>query len=130
MIVLLDTCVLVDALNHRAGRQEFLLNLVAQGHTLASCAITVAEIYAGMRPREAQITADWLGSLRYLDTPEPTAKMGGDLRAAWKSKGHTLSATDTLIAAVAIAHGATLATDNLKDFPMPELRLLPLPRPN
>jgi predicted nucleic acid-binding protein len=130
MTVLLDTCVLVDALNHRAGRREFLLDLTAQGHVLASCAITVAEIYAGMRPNEARKTAAWLASLRYFDTPESTAKLGGELRAAWKRKSRTLSATDTLIAAVAIDHGLTLATDNLKDFPMTELRFLPLPKPN
>lgn len=130
MTVLLDTCVLVDALNDRAGRRELLLELVTQGHVLASCAITVAEVHAGMRPQEAPKTTAWFARLRYFDIPAQTARLGGDLRAAWKKKGKTLPATDTLIAAVAIDNNLTLATDNLKDFPMPELRFLPLPRPN
>ena len=130
MIVLLDTCVVVDALNGRTGRRELLLELVTQGNVLASCAITVAEVHAGMRPPEAQKTAAWFGRMRYFDITESTAGLGGDLRAAWRKKGRTLPATDTLIAAVAIANHLVLATDNLKDFPMPELRFLPLPKPN
>jgi len=35
---------------------------------------------------------------------------------------------DLTIAAVAITNGLRLATDNPKDFPMPELRLQPFPR--
>ena len=129
MTILLDTSVLVDALNDRMGRRETLLDLVVKGHQLASCAVTVAEVHAGLRPSEAQRTAAWLARLRYVDIPQQTAKLGGDLRAAWRRKVRMLSATDTLIAAVAIENDLILATDNLRDFPMPELRLLSLPKP-
>jgi len=59
-------------------------------------------------------------------------------RPAWRaSKGPSatyggsrivpLSLPDTTIAAVALANDLMLVTGNLKDFPMPELRLYPLP---
>jgi predicted nucleic acid-binding protein len=40
-----------------------------------------------------------------------------------------MAITDSLIAATAIDHAAVLVTGNAKDFPMPEVMLLPLPRP-
>jgi predicted nucleic acid-binding protein len=39
----------------------------------------------------------------------------------------TLTLADTIIAAIALEHGCTLMTDNLKDFPIPELSHYPLP---
>jgi predicted nucleic acid-binding protein len=47
----------------------------------------------------------------------------GLLKREWAAKGVTLSVADCLIAAAAIAHGCTLITDNIKDFPMKELSL-------
>jgi predicted nucleic acid-binding protein len=130
MIVLVDTNVLIDALNERGGRREFLVSLAAQEYELASCAITVAEIYAGMRPNEAKKTTAWLDALEYFETRESTAKLGGELKYTWAKKGHNLSLPDTLIAAVAIENNLAVATDNVKDFPMPELKILTPPRPH
>jgi predicted nucleic acid-binding protein len=124
----LDTSILVDALRNRQGRREFLDQLILQGAKLASCAITVAEIHAGMRAHENTKTTQWLATLEFFETTQGIAKFGGDLKAAYARKGVTLSLTDTLIAAVAIENDLTLATDNVKDFPMPEVRLLPLPK--
>ena len=52
--LLLDTSVLIDAINDRKGRRLFLRGLVEQGNILACCAINVAEVYAGMRPKEEE----------------------------------------------------------------------------
>jgi predicted nucleic acid-binding protein len=130
MIVLLDTNILIDILNNRWDRRAYFTQLTEDGVTFASCAVTVAEIYAGMRPKEAGITAELLESLDYYETTASAAKLGGELVATWAKKGRTLSLTDTLIAAVAMEHGLAIATDNVKDFPMPELQLVAVPRPN
>ena len=127
MIVILDTSVLIDLLNGRRQRMTFVRNLLQQGHRLASCAVTVAEVYAGMLPAEAAATDELLGGLEYFHTSRITAQRAGRLKAFWARKGHTLGLPDVLIAAVALEHGLTLATDNGKHFPMPELKLLPLP---
>ena len=130
MTILVDTCVLVDALNERSGRRELLLDWISQGHKLASCAVVVGEVYAVLRAKEHARTRAWLQLMNYFEIRQETAKLGGDIKADWAKKGHTLSLTDTLIAAVAIENGLTVATDNVKDFPMPELRLLTPPRPH
>jgi predicted nucleic acid-binding protein len=127
MIVLLDTSVLIDVLNGRRQRLEFVRDLMQQGHLLASCAITIAEVYAGMLPAEAEATEELLGGLEYFATSRIAAQRAGRLKAVWAKKGQALGLPDVLIAAVAMEYGLTLATDNRKHFPMPELKLLALP---
>lgn len=48
----------------------------------------------------------------------------------YRARGLQLPATDCLIAATAHEHGALVITRNVKDFPMPEVTLLPLARPS
>jgi predicted nucleic acid-binding protein len=127
MTILLDSSVLIDVLNHRKGRQKFLHELVSRNDRLACCAVTVAEIHAGMRAPEARDTEELLSSLDYIDTTRGAARRAGLLKSAWAKKGVALSLPDVLIAAVAIEHDLALATDNLKYYPMPELRLIALP---
>jgi predicted nucleic acid-binding protein len=127
MTILLDTNVLIDVLNRRKGRREFLSELVSRNDRLACCSVTVAEVYAGMRTAEAGDTNELLNSLEYFDLSRNAARRAGLLKGAWARKGITLELPDVLIAAVAIEHDLALATDNRKHYPMPELRMIPLP---
>lgn len=122
-----DTNVLVDALNGKRGCRELLRDLVFRGHQLACCDITLAEVYAGMRPHEAKRTDAFLDSLAWHETSRKIARRAGGLLFEWAREGITLSLTDALIAATALEHGLTLITQNRKHFPMPELSLYPLP---
>ena len=124
---LLDTSVIIDALNDKRGRRELLLNLVKQGHLLACCPINVTEIYAGMRPKEEQATEEFLRSLEYYHLTWPVARLAGLLKRDHSRKGTTLTVADAAIAAVALVYELTLMTDNGKDFPMKDLTLYPLP---
>jgi len=127
MTILLDTSVIIDALRRRRGRREYLGTLLGAGHDLACCAISVAEVYSGMRPEEVLATGRFFDDLLYVEMSREAARNAGELRAKWRQRGKTLSLPDALIAAVALAENLTLATDNVKDFPMPDLRLLDLP---
>lgn len=120
---LLDTAVVIDVLNDRRGVNAWLQTLLQERESLACCAITVAEVYAGMRPKEQDATDGLLSSLAYLDISRDMARRAGRLRAEWASKGHTLALADTLIAATAMGHGVGLITHNARHFPMPELEL-------
>jgi predicted nucleic acid-binding protein len=123
----LDTSVIIDALNDKRGRRELLLGLVRQGHLLACCPINVTEIYAGMRPKEETATEEFLRSLEYYPLTWPVARLAGLLKRDYGRKGTTVTIADATIAAVALVHELTLMTDNVKDFPMKELTLYPLP---
>ena len=124
---LLDSTIIIDVVNGRNGRAELLENLISQGVLLGCCAINVTEVHMGMRPHETKKTEDFLESLEFYPVTREIAKYGGELYRRWRQKGRTLALPDLTIAAVAITHGLSLATDNPKDFPMPELRLYPLP---
>ena len=125
-VFLPDTSILIDTLKRNPRRVNLLRSLLAQGHSLACCAVSVGELYAGMRETEAAATAQLVSTLLWVDTSLPVARKAGELRNEWARKGKTLSLTDTLIAATALQYGLTLITDNRKDFPMPELTLHPL----
>jgi predicted nucleic acid-binding protein len=123
---LLDTSVIIDALNNKRGRRELLLNLVKQGHLLACCPINVTEVYAGMRSKEEEATEEFLRSLEYYHLTWPVARLAGLLKRDYGRKGATITVADATIAAVALVHELALMTDNVKDFPMKDLLLYPL----
>ena len=125
-VFLPDTSVLIDTLKRKPLRTKLLRGLLSQGHSLACCAVTVGEIYAGMHPGEAASTEEFLSTLLWVETPFAVARKAGALRYEWARKGTTLTLTDTLIAATALHYDLTIITDNQKDFPMPELKLHPL----
>jgi predicted nucleic acid-binding protein len=124
---LLDTTVIIDAINNRNGRSKLLDKLIGLGILLACCPINVTEVYMGMRPNEAEKTQELLASLEFYPVTWEIAKYAGELYREWRQKGQTLALPDLTVAALAISNGLQLATDNPKDFPMPELRLYPLP---
>lgn len=49
------------------------------------------------------------------------------LKRDYSQKGQTLSLAHTIIAAVALEYKLTLITNNLKHYPMPQLKLYLLP---
>jgi predicted nucleic acid-binding protein len=126
-IYLVDTSVIIDALNNKRGRSELLAGLAEQGHLLACCPINVTEVYAGMRQEEQSRTAELLESLRFYPVTFPIARLAGYLKRDFGRKGVTLALSDVTVAAVALYHNLTLITDNAKHYPMEELSLYPLP---
>jgi predicted nucleic acid-binding protein len=127
MQLLLDTSVLIDALRLRRRRRQWLAELVRAGHTLATSALNVAEVYAGMRPSEEAETKAFLSALECYEITASVAEVAGRLKSQWSKKGRTLTLADMLVAAVALQQGCPLATDNGRDFPMPKLQLYELP---
>jgi predicted nucleic acid-binding protein len=125
---LLDTCVIIDALNDKRNRPALLFELLNAGHLLACCPINVTEVYAGLRPREENATAEFLASLQYYPISRAAARVAGLLKRDHARKGISLNLGDATIAAVALDGKLTLLTDNIEDFPMEGLLILPLPK--
>ncbi|MGA2214636.1 MAG: PIN domain-containing protein [Bryobacteraceae bacterium] len=123
-IYLLDTPIVIDALNQKRGRWAAL---VEAGDTLACSVVTLTEIYAGIRPKEFAFTERFLDGLEHYELDSHLAHYAGLLKNEWAKKGRSLAVVDLIIAATALAHNLVLMTDNREDFPMTELTLYPLP---
>lgn len=120
-VYLPDTSVLIDALNDKRGRSESLSELVEAGHMLASCPVTVAEVFAGMHESEAEQTAELIDRLEFFELTPEISRKAGRLNYDWARKGITLGLADVMLAATVLHHELVLITDNEKHFPMPEL---------
>jgi predicted nucleic acid-binding protein len=123
---LLDTSVIVDALNQKRGRWQLLGSLVEAGDTLACSVVTLTEIHAGVRPKEIALTQQFLDAMEHYHLDSRLARDAGLLKNEWAQQGQTLGVVDVIIAATALAHNLVLMTDNRKDFPMTQLALYPL----
>jgi tRNA(fMet)-specific endonuclease VapC len=125
LIVLLDTTVLVDALRGKVECLVLLEELTVSGHTVATSAMNIGEVYAGMRVGEETRTDRFLDSLACYPLTKEIAHRAGGLRSQWARKGRRLELADMMVAATALEYGAALMTENRKDFPMDGLRFYP-----
>lgn len=121
-LLLLDTTVLIDALRGKpaAGR---LHDLRDTGEVPLVCAVNVEEIWRGLRPGEEPAVRRFFQGLRILPLGVAEGQRAGAWRRDHAVRGITLHQADCLIAAAAVSAGATLATGNPADFPMPDLRV-------
>ena len=117
---------LIDWLKGRVNASRLLADLEAAAEPLGINAISVAEVFSGAPPDAAVIANEHLSKLEYWAMDYGVSRMAGLLRYKYLREGRPLSAPDTLMAAHAISLDATLVTGNVRDFPMPELKVLRL----
>lgn len=122
-LYLLDTTVLVAHLRGHEAVTRLLRGLIADQHSLGTSCVNVAEVERGVRPKERRMTATLLARLRFLETTREAAKRAGRYQADFEKRGVTIHTADALVAGTARAHGAILLTDNVRDFPMRDIRV-------
>ena len=113
--LLLDTDVLIDYLRGQAKAVTFIDGLT--DHQILS-AITVAELYAGVRDGPERTALDaFVAAFEVVPVDDAIAIQGGLYRRDF-GKSHGVGLADALIAATAESRGATVVTFNQKHFPM------------
>lgn len=120
----LDSTVLIAYLRDIPPMASVLQRLLADGHTLGTTCVNLAEIERGLRPRERKRTQSLLDRLRFLETDREGARRAGSYQAEWAKRGRTIHTPDALVAGTARAHGAVVLTHNTVDFPMVDLRVV------
>lgn len=114
-ILLFDTDVLIDYLRERAIAVEYLESLFEPPSVSA---ITVAELYAGVREgKERKVVEKFIENLIIVPVSQEIAVKGGLFRRDY-FKSHGVGLADAIIAATAEAEKATIVTLNKKHFPM------------
>ncbi len=113
---LVDTTALIDFSKGHEPARANIQRRIDQGETLALCAVSVAEFYAGIGPYTHPELDAFVMALDYWDISPSVAIQAGRLRYTAARAGRVLSTTDTLIAALAVHRDVVVLTDNIKGY--------------
>lgn len=122
VIWMLDTNTLIYLINRKPGYERVARRMSGRSPgELRMSAITLAELRFGIarseRPRENEaLLEELLGLVPADDFPADAAHDFGEIRAALSRRGQTIGPYDLLIAAHARHAGATLVTDDEREF--------------
>ncbi|HEX8360165.1 MAG TPA: type II toxin-antitoxin system VapC family toxin [Longimicrobium sp.] len=113
--LLVDTDVVVDYLRGVPLAVDYLEGAT---ETLLISAVTVAELFAGVREgKERTALGAFLAAFDIVTLDRACAERGGLFRRDY-GKSHNTGLADALIAATAESQNARLVTLNVKHFPM------------
>lgn len=120
---LLDANVVIDWLKGKEPALGLVRHLVQSLQPPAVNAVTLAEVHSGVSDDDRETVDRLLTNFEYWEIDEPVARLAGRYRYGYARQGRPFALTDMLMAAHAVQRDATLVTDNVRDFPMPEVRL-------
>jgi hypothetical protein len=113
--VLIDTDVLIDYLRGQAEAVSYLESLT---EPLLISAITVAELFAGVREGTERVALEqFVSAFNVIPIDDAIAANGGLIRRDYR-KSHGVGLADAIIASTAEFTKADLVTLNKKHFPM------------
>jgi predicted nucleic acid-binding protein len=118
--MVLDTTVLIDHLRGHEPARRFLASL---GEVPSCSEITRVEVIRGLRSDERRAADFLMATIDWVPVDEAIARRAGELGRRYRRSHPGLAAADLLIASTAEHLGASVATSNVRDFPMfPGLR--------
>lgn len=119
IVYLLDTNIVSDLVRHPEGRVAQRITEVGEGAVAVSI-IAAAELrYGAAKKRSPRVTTQLdkvLRALTSLPFEPPADRCYGELRATLQARGAPIGPNDLLIAAQALAIGAILVTDNMREL--------------
>lgn len=121
MTVLVDSDILIEV---SRGKNEGILSrwtaLSASDSLILYSPVSVAELWAGARPREYEMLARLFRTLVCAPIDNETGRRAGDYLRQYR-KSHGIELGDALVASAAALNAAELWTRNRKHYPMREL---------
>lgn len=118
-----DTDVLIDFLRG-AGEAERISIELDTGR-FCTTAVTAFELWAGAKsPQQVAVVETLLGAVTILPLDVSAARRAGEVRRELERTGTAIGMADSLIAGIALDHGAILITGNRKHYQrVPGLKL-------
>lgn len=123
MRYLLDTTLLIDHAQGRAGAAELLRRLFDETDDLIVCDMIVTEALSKGPDEEMLVIGALIRSLEYVSTHPDAAAWASESRRQRRATGPR-SLADAIIAGVAWFHDATVVTRNPADFEVQGVRVL------
>lgn len=119
MTYLLDTNICIYIINEQPA--QVLQRLIHAGReSLAISAVTVAELAFGVakssRAESRAKLENFVSKFPVLDWNQDAAWVYGPVRKALEAKGQRIGERDLLLACQALALGATMVTNNTREF--------------
>ncbi|HEY7037146.1 MAG TPA: type II toxin-antitoxin system VapC family toxin [Thermomicrobiales bacterium] len=123
---MLDTSVLIDLSKSVGTTRAQVRGWIDGGDEVGVCGIQIAEFYRGLAPSERPVWDTFFAELQYWEISLEAARRAGTDQYDFDRRGQPIGTSDAIIAAVARAQSAILVTNNVRDFPMPDVQLLSL----
>lgn len=114
---LVDSDVLIDALNNHEAAHNLLEHLVAKHNPYMSF-VSRIEVLSGARDRVLESTVRVLDSFEMLSLDRYVADRAATLVRTFRKSHSGINLADYLIAATAMEYNLELVTNNVKHFPM------------
>lgn len=114
--VMIDTDIAIDFLRGSTKARELIVPLW-QSDTAYLSLLSVYELYAGMQPKEKEITENFIRACRIEPLTLNITQQASECYQSYRKQGITLTAIDCLIWATAKTNHHKLATRNIKHYP-------------
>lgn len=114
-VVFLDTSILIDFLRGRPEAVRFIGTLAAPPISSEICRV---ELLQGLRHNEMEAAAELCGAIDWVPVVEPVSVLAGEFGRRWRPSHLGIGAADLVIASTVQLTSSTLATLNIRHFPM------------
>ncbi len=117
-MIVIDSDIIIWLLR---GRQDIAENfkkaVIERSGDIYVTPIQIAEIYAGILPKEETKVEKFFGAIRTVPLEEKAGKLAGEFMNKY-GKSHNVTMADAMTAAVARLSNCALWTANKKHYPM------------
>ena len=114
--VLIDTDIAIDFLRGLPKAKNLIISLWEANAAFISV-LSIYELYAGMHPKELEVTNDFIQACRVETLSLEIAQQGAEAYRLYRKQGLTLTTVDCLLWATAKVKKHKIATRNLKHYP-------------